>query len=520
MNRPRPRSSRTRGVITLIAIALSAFALGALWGGGGSREATQHAEEAALWTCSMHPQFQLEEPGKCPICFMDLIPSSSGTAAAGAQGPRDIALTPDAAALMRVETSPVERRSVSAQIQMVGQVDFDESRVTAISAWVPGRLERLFVDYTGMTVKRGDPMVELYSPDLLAAQEELLQALHSAQQSDPAALPAMHQSMVATVDAVREKLRRWGLSAAQIAAIESRGHAQDRVTIHAPAGGVVIEKLATQGMYVTTGTPIYKMADLSEVWIHLDAYESDLAWLRDGQSVRFEAAALPGNSFEGTISLIHPVFKDATRTVRVRVIASNAEALLKPGMFVRATAESTLAAQRIGSSEGGLRDEANLPLVIPATAPLLTGSRAVVYVELPDATVPTYEGREVVLGARAGDYYVVTDGLTEGDRVVTRGAFKLDAELQLQARPSMMSPSSAPGAQPAAPAAPHPQTHCPVMGGEITREVFLDYKGERIYFCCPGCNEVFLEEPQKHLDAMRAAGVVLERVAPARKGEP
>lgn len=479
-----------RHKILWVAIAVTiAFAAGALWrGAGGSREATHDhtmAGEAAkkkaeVWTCSMHPQIQLPKPGKCPICFMDLIALDSNDDDAGA---RELSVSEHSAKLMEIETVAVERRFVTADVRMVGKVDYDETRVSHITAWVPGRLDRLFVDYTGVPVRKGDHMVSLYSPELLSAQEELLQAIGAAKQLQNSDVSTVREATEATVGAVREKLRLWGLTPEQIGEIERRGTVNDNVTIYAPSGGIVIQKNAQEGMYVRTGTRIYTIADLSQVWINLDAYESDLAWLRYGQKVRFTMETYPGETFTGLISFIHPVLNEATRTVRVRVNVSNDDGRLKPGMFVRAVAEAQVAAggrimdaalagkwispmhPEIVKDGPGSCDVCGMPLVraeslgyvgteptaddrplvIPASAPLLTGKRAIVYVEVPNKEKPTFEGHVVVLGPRAGDYYLVKEGLQEGERVVTRGAFKIDAELQIRAKPSMMTPDGGGG---------------------------------------------------------------------------
>jgi Cu(I)/Ag(I) efflux system membrane fusion protein len=432
--------------------------------------------KSQTYTCSMHPQIKLTKPGKCPICFMDLIPLESGDAKAGA---REISVSPYAAKLMELETTEVTRQFKSAEVRMVGKVNYDETRVTTISAWVPGRIDRLFVDYTGISVKKGDHLAELYSPELRTAQTELLQSIK-------------HNPSL--IEATREKLRLWGLTADQIARIETSGTPTDHMTIYSPASGIVIHKNATEGMYVQTGTQIYTIADLSTVWIQLDAYESDLNWLRYGERVDFTTEAYPGTTFTGTISFIDPIINAATRTAKVRVIVENPTLSLKPGMFVRA----------IARPQAGENPQ-NAPLVIPVTAALKTGKRAVVYVEIPDQDKPTYEGREVELGARIGDFYIVAEGLKEGERVVTRGAFKLDAELQIHAKPSMMSmPDETHQMEQAD---PKPQTLCPIMGGAINKEFFTDYNGMRIYFCCGGCDQTFKADPEKYLEQMRAAGI-------------
>jgi len=472
-------------VLLLLAIA---FAMGRVTGGGrGPSEHADHASEVStpakveVWTCSMHPQIKLPKPGQCPLCGMDLIPLDSGSDDEG--GLRELSVSEHSAKLMEIETAPVERRFVTTNVRMVGKIDYDETRVTYIAAWVPGRLDRLFVDYTGVPVKKGDHMVYLYSPELLSAQEELLQAIAATKSLENSDVSIVRDTTAATVTAVREKLRLWGLTPEQIKAIEERGKPDDHITIYAPSGGIVIHKNAQEGMYVNTGTRIYTIADLSRMWVNLDAYESDLTWLRYGQHVDFTTESYPGEVFTGTISFIHPVLNESTRTIKVRVNVPNDDGRLKPGMFVRAVAEANVAtggrvmnadlagkwispmhpevikdgpgscdvcgmplvrAESLGYVGQEPADE-DKPLVIPASAPLLTGKRAVVYVEVPGQDKPTFEGREILLGPRAGNYYLVKRGLTEGDRVVTKGAFKLDAELQIRAKPSMMTPEGGSG---------------------------------------------------------------------------
>lgn len=310
---------------------------------------------------------------------------------------------------------------------MVGKVEYDETRVSYITSWVPGRLERLYVDYTGVAVKQGDPMVGVYSPELVAAQEELIQSIRAADQLQASDVESLKRTAAQTVGAVREKLRLWGLKAEQIAEIEARGTVADNVVIRAPIGGVVVEKNAFEGQYVTTGTRIYTIADLSHIWIKLDAYESDLPWVRPGQHVRFSAEAYPGETFEGRIAFIDPVLGSKTRTAKVRVDLDNPGGKLKPEMFVRGVVEA-----RMGSGSS-----TEPPLVIPASAPLITGKRAVVYLEMEPGL---YAGREITLGPRSGDFYVVEAGLEEGQRVVTQGNFKIDSAIQILAKPSMMNP--------------------------------------------------------------------------------
>ena len=489
MNRPSGLGARIGKVVGRVLIVLAAFGSGFLLRAGcapsappfenvkaGHEAAETRERKQEWWTCAMHPEVRLPKPGLCPKCLMKLIPLRVSPEQA-MTGMREFITSDEAKALMDIETATVERKFVTADIRMVGKVEYDETRLAYITAWVPGRLDRLYVDYTGVPVRKGDHMVKIYSPELIATQEELLQAIKAADELTDNTVDLVKEATVATVEAAQEKLRLWGLTKAQIDAIEKRGTPTDHLTIYAPAGGIVIHKNAQEGMYVKTGTRIYTLADLSRVWVKLDAYESDLMWVRYGQKVALTTVADPGETFTGTISFIAPTLNPKTRTVKVRVNAPNPNGRLKPGMFVKAVvhAQVALGGKVVDARLAGkwmcpmhpsvvkdtlgkcdicemplVRTESlgyvgadpaktDKPLVVPVSAVLKTGSRAIVYREVPEKDKPTYEGREIVLGSRAGEYYIVRSGLEEGDRVVTRGNFKIDSALQIQAKPSMMS---------------------------------------------------------------------------------
>jgi Cu(I)/Ag(I) efflux system membrane fusion protein len=461
------RKHRTALVILAL---IAAFALGlALRGGGSHAPATETAARGGAeqgkieyWTCSMHPNIHQPGPGKCPICGMDLIPVYS-EGAEESIGPREIKLSEAARALAEIRTAPVVRKRVAVTLRLAGKIETDETRESKIAAWVPGRLDRVFVAFTGGKIDKGEPLVELYSPELLTAQQELLASGKARQAASGSAPPGVLETATRTAAAAREKLRLWGLTAEQIDEIERRGSPSDRITITAPAGGTVTHKNAVEGMYVQTGTLIYTISDLSHLWVMLDAYESDLVWIRNGQKVVFTADAAPGERFAGTVVFVDPEVDPTTRAVKVRVELPNPGERLKPGMFVHAMVEADAAG---GSSK-------RAPLVVPATAPLVTGTRAVVYVALPGEE-GRYEGREVVLGPRAGEYYVVRSGLAEGEMVVVNGAFKIDSEMQILAKPSMMSPEGAAppvhhhdaGSAQAAPAPASAPAHAPAPVAE------------------------------------------------------
>lgn len=438
--------------------------------------AYDHNSEQAVefWTCSMHPQIKLSEPGQCPICFMDLIPLENGNS--NSDIPTQLKMSAAAVELAEIQTTRIHRSPATAEILLSGRVEYDETRQKTISAWVPGRLERLYVDYTGTTVKKGEHLVEIYSPELYTAQEELIQA-RQILDTVPIDNTLARKSAANNLRATRERLRLLGLTEEQVKIIENQNEPQDRITVYSPLSGIITGKHVSQGDYVQTGTKIYTISDLSQVWVILDAYESDLFWLRYAQTVSIEIDALPGETFKGKISFIDPILNPQTRTVAVRVNLPNPDGKLKPGMFVRGTVYATLDAKGnsinpqlagkwiapmhpeivsdhpgtcaicgmplVKAEELGIVRQPSgkqLPLLVPASAVLKTGRRALVYVKVPGQSEPVYESREIRVSARAGDFYIVEKGLSEGEEVVTNGNFKIDSAMQIAAKPSMMNP--------------------------------------------------------------------------------
>lgn len=454
-------------------IAIGCLVLGLLVGrfillpSGEASEPTEQAgglpnAASTTWTCSMHPQIQQPNKGNCPICGMDLIPLEADSG--GDEGPRTLSMSEASRALAEIQTTEVVREFPQAKIRLVGKLGYDETREKSLTARFPARIEELFVNYTGITVNKGEHLARVYSPELLSAQRELLTS-HRANPTSP------------MTKAARDKLRLWDLLPEQIDAIIESNEASDNFVLKAPIGGVVVAKHVNQGDYLKTGEPLFEIADLHVLWATLHAYESDLTWLRFGQKVDFTVESFPGEEFQGKITFLEPFVDDKTRTIPVRVNVPNEDRRLKPGMFVRAIVEARLAedgyvnapefagkwispmhpeivkdgpgqcdvcgmdlvpAEDLGFVDGA---DKSAPLTVPASAVLRTGKRAVVYVEKPDAERPTYDGREIVLGPRAGDVFLVKSGLEAGERVVTHGAFKIDSALQIQAKPSMMSAS-------------------------------------------------------------------------------
>ena len=464
-----PHTSWLRRVGLLLGLG-AAFLIGLSLRGDSTGDHDGHAgagdmaEEGVIWTCSMHPHIQMPEPGSCPICGMDLIamaPESGGEDS----GPTTLVLSERAQKLAEIQTTPVRRQEAEAHIRMVGKLEADETRVRNISARVPGRIDRLHVDYTGMSIRKGQKLFDLFSPELLSAQEELIQSIQAAGDLRQSGLESTRRSADRMIDAARDRLRLWGLTQEQIVEIENRGTSSEQITIYSPISGVVLALNKAEGEYIETGTDVYSIADLSSLWLQLDAYESDLVWLRTADTVYFETDAYPDETFAGQVAFVDPVLTERSRTIKVRVNVPNKSGRLRPGMFARATLLSSLT-----------EENDPLPLVIPTSAPLLTGKRAVVYVAHPEKP-GRFDGRIVSLGPRAGDVYVVYAGLEEGEFVVTNGAFKIDSALQIRAKQSMMNPTGG------GPAPGHDHGGQSMSGGAIagheSMEPTVDTGGER-----------------------------------------
>jgi Cu(I)/Ag(I) efflux system membrane fusion protein len=398
------------------------FAVGLLlgrliFGESQSTDAPQQADsavESQVWTCSMHPQIRQDKPGRCPLCAMDLIPVKTASATGGTVDPDVILLSEEAVALANIRTEKVERRRPVREIRLYGAVKPDERQTRSLVAHVDGRIEQLNILFEGETVNEGDVIARIYSPDLLNAQQELLEALK------------MQPAQPVLIEAAREKLRRRKMTDAQIAAIERTGQTTPVTDVVANSGGTVLSRKVSQGDYVSQGSILFSLSDFASVWIVFDAYETDLPFLQPGDRVEYTLQALPGMTFQGKIAFIDPTLDKTTRTAKVRVETANRNHRLKPEMYARA----------IVKSEAGQGEEA---IVIPKTAALWTGTRSLVYVKQLDSDQPAFRLRKVELGATLGDDCVVTSGLSEGEEIATSGAFVIDASAQLEGKRSMMN---------------------------------------------------------------------------------
>lgn len=402
---------KPKSIIINIILLTAGFVLGWLIFGGERSSTHDHTSEAATeYTCSMHPQIRQQGPGKCPLCGMDLIPVSS---AGGSSNPFVHEMTPEAMALANIQTTKVKSVSATNELTLTGKVKVNEQQLSVVTAKFPGRIEKLFVNFEGQEVRKGEKLATLYSPELVTAQRELLEAKKMANIS-----PQLYE-------AAKEKLRLWKINDRQIEQIEASGNVTTTLDVYADASGVVTKRQVSLGDYVSTGSVMMEFANLSSVWVVLDAYESDLSWIKNGSTITFTVPSLPGKTFSATIQYINPVVNPETRSVAVRAVVPNTGNFLKPEMLVNATLQTKLDTKVTG-------------LAIPATAVLWTGKRSVVYVKQKGST-PAFERREITLGARMKDTYIIENGLDEGEEVVSNGVFAVDASAQLSGNYSMMN---------------------------------------------------------------------------------
>jgi membrane fusion protein, copper/silver efflux system len=371
------------------------------------------SKQATVWTCAMHPQIRMPEPGKCPICGMELILLNQRGVDID---PAALHLTKEAAQLANVLTSVVTRQKPVKDVRLYGKVQADERLLQSQVAHISGRIEKLLVNYTGETVQKGQTLALLYSPELITAQQELLEAAKT------------KQSQPEIYEAAKERLRQWKLPESQISSIENSGIIQNNVEVVSNTTGIVTARRVNIGDYIDQGTVLFDVADLSTVWVMFDAYESDLQFLRNGDHLTFTLQALPGVKFAGNIAFIDPVIDPVTRVAKVRIEAGNQSGRLKPEMFATGIVQARL-------------DEYRNMLVVPRSAVLWTGKRSIVYIKQAGTEEPVFKMREIGLGPMLGNSYVITDGLTEGEEVVTQGAFSVDAAAQLEGKPSMMNVS-------------------------------------------------------------------------------
>jgi membrane fusion protein, copper/silver efflux system len=385
---------------------------------------------SARYHCPMHPSYVSDKPGDCPICGMKLAatdPSASpsaatGPEAAGVPGRAVVSLSPERRRRLGLRTEPVRRSALDRTLRTVGRVAPDERRLHHIHTKYDGYVEHLYVDFTGKLVRKGEPLVSLYSPELVATQQEYLLAWRARLQLAESGLPSVAQGGVDLLEAARRRLLLWDIRPEDITRLEHTGLVQRTLDLHSDVTGYVVQKTALHGMRVTASDTLFDIADLSHLWVLADVYESDLPSVSLGMPAEVSLPYLPGRRWTGTVTNVAPTVEAQTRTIKVRVEVDNADGALKPEMFADVLLRS-------GRGEG---------LLLPADAVIHAGERQLVFVDLADGRL---QPREVHLGVRVGDAVQVLHGVEEGERVVTTANFLLDSESSLKAALASMSPA-------------------------------------------------------------------------------
>jgi membrane fusion protein, copper/silver efflux system len=424
-----------------------------------------------MWTCSMHPSIMLPSSGKCPICHMALIKADQ---LKDVSTPNTVKLPDSAVKMLQVQTSPVKRREVNFSLPLVGNIEYDETKTAMISAHFNGRVKKLYLNYVGAPVKKGQTIALFFSPDLLLLKRELQMLISDYQKATSGGSKREIESAEQSILSIKAKIESWKLDPKQILKQINLEGITPTLSFPAPISGVVTGKNIVEGQYFKRGDKLMSIADTSVMWAVMDAYETDLPWLRYGQQVQITAEAIPGQVFKGMIAYIAPEVNKKTRTVGIRANVLNLGGQLRSGMFIKAKIKveigsggrpvlASLAGKWISPMHpeiikdkpgkcdvcgmqlvpvSSLMPAINtkgdkLPLVIPASSILFTGKRSLVYLEIAKGS---YTPRRITLGARVGNYYIVKSGLQIGDKVVTNGNFQIDSTAQINRTESMMNP--------------------------------------------------------------------------------
>jgi Cu(I)/Ag(I) efflux system membrane fusion protein len=413
-----------------------------------------------ICVCPMNCVPPMEKPGNCPVCGMELVEVSDHKHE-DQEGPPKIKLAEESVRAAGIQVAPVEKKFVTKETRLFGKIEYDPVEQYKVSAYAPGVIDRIYVKRAGQTVRAGDPLFDIHSAELYYLEQELFEVLKHfpspldyrpargqryrrlmrppVRRLNPAEAEGDEEKKAALekLPQIQRKMRLLGLSKEDIDDVMAKGQPNGISTVITPTTGIVLEQYAFKGSFVNTGETIFTIANPRYMWARLDAYESDFPWIRIGQDAEFETDAFPGEIFQGKVTYLDPYFDADTRTFDVGVLYTDKRARLKPNMLVRCNIRVRMTAGGVGVP--GKEAEEKAPLVIPDTAPLITGKRAVVYVEM--AGEPgTYEPREVMLGPKAKSYYVVKHGLKKGEKVVVNGNFKIDSAVQILAKPSMMEP--------------------------------------------------------------------------------
>lgn len=410
-------NTKNKNILKMVGILFAGVLLGWIFFGGNntSKSVKQSVSESqeTIWTCSMHPQIRMNEPGLCPICGMDLIPLESNGSSID---PDAIQMTEDAMKLANIQTMIIGgNNNANKKLALNGKVQIDERKLYTQSTHIPGRIERLMINFTGEKVSRGQTLAMVYSPELVTAQEELLQANR------------IKESQPDLFEAAKQKLSNLKIGSGTINKIISTNKPIQQFPITADVSGIITAKKVDLGDYVGQGMPIYEIADLSSLWVLFDVYESDMPWVKVGNKIKYTIQSLPGESFEGVVTFIDPLINPQTRVATARVEVKNTDNKLKPEMFVSGVISNTI-------SKSTTKD-----IVVPKSAVMWTGERSVVYIKNAMSNAVSFKLREVILGASLGDSYIIKEGVDIGEEIVVNGTFTVDAASQLAGKPSMMS---------------------------------------------------------------------------------
>lgn len=382
-----------------------------------AEESASSAErKIAYYKDPMHPWFTSDKPGKAPDCGMDLVPVYEGES--DAQG---IKIDPVTVQNIGVKLEDVTVRKLTKVIRTVGKVQANETKIYSINSKIMGWVEQLHVDYTGKPMRKGEPLLDLYSPELVSTQEEYLQAVRYQKQLEQSSSEEARRGGESLVESAKRRLLYWDISEAEIAALEQRGAPKKTMTFYSPVDGYVMDKMVFKGQTVMAGMELYKIVDLSTVWIIADIYQYELPWVKVGQKVDIELSYLPGKSFQGTVTYIYPMLSMETKTAKVRVEVRNTPALeFKPEMFATIQIASPVALNVVA---------------VPDQAIIRSGDRDVVVIALGGGY---FDPREVTLGVMADGYVQILQGVKEGEKIVVSSQFLIDSESNLKAAISQM----------------------------------------------------------------------------------
>ncbi len=370
--------------------------------------------------CGMHPQITSDKPGKCPICGMDLTPVYKSNTMNDSMSKGMVSIDPAMVQNIGVKTEIVSKRKLTHTIRTIGRVDYDETKQSVITTKFSGYVEKLYVDYTGKSVQQGQPLFEIYSPELVAAQQEYLQAMRYGKTMQSANDSALSGGANDLLQSSKRKLLYWDISPAQIRELEQTGNIKKTLTIYSPFSGIVVEKNVVEGMQIQAGANLLKLADVSKMWIYADVYENELSWVKNGEEASIELPSNPGTTIKGKVSYIYPYLQDQTRTAKVRIEYSDKNQLLKKDMYVTVNIMPTISINAIA---------------VPEQSVIHSGSRDIIVMALGKGK---FMSMEVKLGVLTDGYYEVKEGLKEGDTIVTSSQFLIDSESNLKAGTSSM----------------------------------------------------------------------------------